>query len=268
MKIFFVILMLTFFPEAVKAQEKQPPAREVTLEGAFNFRDVGGYATTEYRRVSMGKLYRAGDISNLTDADIEEMKRRKIYTVVDFRSENEIAAAPDKLPPGADYLSLPAGTGNPADFFKEYTSGLEAMTAFYSDVSVFREKYRPFFRKVLLLPDSSAMVFHCSAGKDRTGIAAALLLYALDIPMETILTDYVATNYFNREKNEKMTDWLMNEHDVDRKMAAEILDANPLYLETAFNAIKKQYGSIELFLYREIGIDEAVKSRLREKFLQ
>jgi len=268
MKLFFVILMLAFLSDVVEAQQRQASGREVLLEGAVNFRDLGGYSTTDFRRISTGRIYRAGDISKLTDSDMEELKRRKIYTVVDFRGEDEVAASPDRLPPGADYLLLSTGSGNLADFFKGHTSGMDVMIAFYSDVSVFRDKYRPFFQKLLMLPDTSAIVFHCSAGKDRTGIAAALLLYALDIPMETILSDYVATNYFRRDENKKMMDWLVTKHGIDQKMAAEILDANPLYLETAFNAIKRKYGSVDLFIYRELGVNEAAKFRLREKFLQ
>jgi protein-tyrosine phosphatase len=268
MKIFIVIFMLAIFSDAVNAQQRHVIEREVALGGAINFRDLGGYNTTDYRRTSLGRVYRAGDISKLTDADMEELKRRKIYTVVDFRGDEEAAAAPDRLLPGADYLSLPAGSGNLAEFFKNHTSGMDVMVAFYSDISVFKEKYRPFFRKLLMLPDTSAIVFHCSAGKDRTGIAAALLLYALDIPMETIMADYAATNYYRRNENEKMINWLVNEKGIDHKMAVEIVDANPLYLESAFNAIKRQHGSVDLFLYRELGINEAAKLRLREQFLQ
>ena len=268
MKKYFVIFMLAYLPVIMEAQQRQASGREVALEGAVNFRDLCRYVTTDYRRISTGRLYRSGDISKLTDTDMEELKRRKIYTVVDFRGEDEIAAAPDRLLPGADYLSLPSGSGNLEEFFRTHVSGTDVMIAFYSDVSFFKEKYRPFFRKLLMLPDSSAIVFHCSAGKDRTGIAAALLLYALDIPMETIISDYVATNYFRKMENEKMIDRLVNEYGVDQKKASEIMDANPLYIESTFNALKRRYGSIDSFLYKELGIDEAAKLNLREKYLQ
>jgi len=142
------------------------------------------------------------------------------------------------------------------------------MIAFYSDVSAFKERYRPFFRKLLMLPDTSSVVFHCSAGKDRTGIAAALFLYALDVPMETIMNDYLASNYYRRAENEKILDEMVNEQGIDRKMATELVEVNSLYLEATFNALKKRYGSIDLFLYRELGIDEAAKFRLRDKFLR
>ena len=267
----YSILIIVLLPVTVEAQQRQMPKRELELEGVVNFRDLGGYTTTDYRRVVMGRVYRSGDISQLTDADMEALKRRKIYTVIDFRGEDEAAASPDRLPSGADYLLLPAGSANMADwqtFINGHSSGKEVMIAFYSDVSAFKERYRPFFRKLLLLPDTSSVVFHCSAGKDRTGIAAALFLYALDVPMETIMNDYLASNYYRRAENEKILDEMVNEQGIDRKMATELVEVNSLYLEATFNALKKRYGSIDLFLYRELGIDEAAKFRLRDKFLR
>jgi protein-tyrosine phosphatase len=262
--------MLAVLPVAAEAQ-RQPQKREVALEGAFNFRDLGGYTATDYRRITMRRVYRADEIGKLTDADMEELKRRKIYTVIDFRSEDEAAAAPDRLLPGADYLLLPAGSGNSTDSAisaKGHVSGTDAMVAFYSDISAFKEKYRPFFRKLLMLPDTSAIVFHCSAGKDHTGIAAALFLYIMDVPRETIMADYMATNIYRKVENEKMIDSLVNEQGIDRGTATEIMEANPLYLEAVFSALKRKYGSIDSFLYKELGMDEPVKLRLREKFLQ
>jgi protein-tyrosine phosphatase len=263
--------MFIFFPVVMEAQQRQGYIREVALEGAVNFRDLGGYATTEFRSILKGRIYRAGDISKLTDADMEELKRRKIYTVIDFRGEKEAAAAPDRLLPGAEYLLLPAGSGNSTDmssFTQGHVSGMDLMIAFYSDVSVFKEKYRPFFRTLLMLPDTSAVVFHCSAGKDRTGMAAPLLLDIVDVPMELIMSDYVLSNHFRMNDNKRMIDYMVNELNMDVKMATEIMDANPRYLETMFNVLKRKYGSIDSFLYKELGIDENVKLRFREKFLQ
>ena len=270
MKICFRILMIILFSMTVNAQQRQAPKREVALEGAINFRDMGGYTTTDYRRISMGRIYRAGDISKLTDEDMVEIKRRKINTVIDFRGEEEATAAPDRLLPGADYLLLPAGSANMTDwdsFTQGHTSGTDVMIAFYSDISFFREKYRPFFRKLLMLPDTSAVVFHCAVGKDRTGIAAALFLYTLDVPMETIMADYVATNIYRKADNEKVIDYMVSKG-IDREMAINVMDASPIYLEATFNAIKRRYGSIDSFLYKELGMGEPAKLRLREKFCQ
>ena len=264
-----ILMNIFLFPIIVHAQ-KNVPQREVILEGAINFRDLGGYSNTEYRKIKWGKVYRSADISKLTDSDMEELKHRKIYTVIDFRGQSEAEKAPDRLLPGADYLLLPAGSGNTNDlaaFTKDHVSGVNVMVDFYSDISFFREKYRPFFQKLLTLPDSSAILFHCTAGKDRTGIAAALLLYALDIPMETILSDYTSTNKYRKEENEQMINYMVS-GGVDRQMAIQIMDANPQYLQSTFNAIKKEYGSVELFLYKELGVGEEAKLILREKYLQ
>jgi protein-tyrosine phosphatase len=271
MKIFLILFMIILLPANIHAQRRNAPNREVTLEGAVNFRDMGGYVTTDYRRIKWERIYRAADISKLTDSDMEELKRRKIYTVIDFRGEKEAENAPDCLLPGTDYLLLPAGSGNTSDmaeFTKGSNSGTEVMKAFYSDISAFKEKYRPFFLKLLTLPDTSAIVFHCSAGKDRTGIAVALLLYALEIPMETIFSDYVSTNHYREEDNKRMIDYMVNEQGIDRRMAGEIMTANPQYLEAMFNALKKKYGSIDVFFYNELGIGEDAKLILREKYLQ
>ncbi len=269
-KIHIVTVMSLLLIPPVGAQEKTGSKRDVVLEGAVNFRDLGGYVTIDYRRIKSGRIYRAADISKLTDSDMEELKRRKIYTVIDFRGEEEAAKAPDRLLPGTDYLLLPAGSGNTHDlaaFVGDQKSGTDVMTAFYSDISFFKEKYRPFFRKLLTLPDTSAVVFHCSAGKDRTGIAAALLLYALDIPRETIFSDYTATNLYRKDENEKMIDEMVGQG-MDRKFAEQIMAADPRYLEAAFDAIKRRYGSIDAFLYKELGLDERAKQILREKYLQ
>lgn len=271
MKNFLIIIIFFLLPVNASAQRRNIPDREVTLEGAVNFRDLGGYVTTDYRRIKWGRIYRSADISRLTDADMQELERRKIYTVVDFRGEKEAENAPDCLLPGTDYLLLPAGSGNTSDlagFTKGLTSGTEIMKAFYSDISTFQEKYRPFFRKLLTLPDTSALVFHCTAGKDRTGIAAALFLYSLEIPMETIFADYVSTNRYREKENERMIEDMVNEQGIDRQMAVEIMTANPQYLEAMFNALKKEYGSIDAFLYRGLGIGEEAKLILREKYLQ
>jgi protein-tyrosine phosphatase len=264
-----MMFLLAVLSDAAAAQGT-PVEREVALEGAVNFRDMGGYATIDYRRIAMKRIYRAGDLSTLTDKDMEELKRRKVYTVVDFRSERERLAAPDRLLPNASYTQAPVGNcnlGNLHAFTGSFSSGADAMLAFYSDVLLLKDACHPFFRSLLTLPDTSAIVIHCSDGKDRTGIAAALFLYILDIPMETIVVDYLATNICRKRANKDLLDSLVNRQGIEQKTANELVYASPLYLETMFGAIGRRYGSIDSFLYIELGMDEPTKLRLREKFL-
>ncbi|MDR1865516.1 MAG: tyrosine-protein phosphatase [Bacteroidales bacterium] len=265
-----VFLFMTFFlPVTVHAQPRPVVNREVKLEGAINFRDIGGYETTASRRIALGRIYRSADISQLTDNDMAELKRRKIYTVVDFRSEEEAANAPDKLLPGADYLSLPSdSSANSTLHGQNHPSGTDAMMAFYSDIAHFKEQYRPFFRKALTLPDTSALLFHCTAGKDRTGIAAALFLYAMDVPAEVIFSDYAVSDFFLKDRNEEIISEMVKTQGIDRETARRLTEANPQYLQATFNAIMRKYGSMESFLRLELGINENVKLLLREKYLQ
>jgi protein-tyrosine phosphatase len=267
MILIFTILLVSSFE--INAQRRPAGVkREVTLEGGFNCRDLGGYETTGGQRLAMGKLYRSADLSRLTDNDMTELKRRKIYTVLDFRSEQEVANAPDRLLPGTVYLNIPSGnTGDSASFTQNKASGFEMMIAFYSDISGLKERFRPFFKQLVTQPDTGALLLHCAIGKDRTGIAAALLLYALDVPMETIMADYTATNFFLKDHNEAIAEQLVKKYGIEQATAAQMTEAHPAYLHATFEAINRKYGSVESFFNTELGVNEMVKMMLRRKYL-
>ncbi|MDR1667177.1 MAG: tyrosine-protein phosphatase [Bacteroidales bacterium] len=260
-------MIALLLPLAVQAQHRLPVKRDVAMEGVVNFRDMGGYVTTDGLRVEMGKLYRSGDLSQITDNDLEELKRRKIYTVIDLRSQKESALAPDRLLPGADYLALPLDSWNDSAVLLQQRSGMETMTALYADISHFKEIFRPFFEKLVTLPDTSAILIHSSLGKDRAGIAAALLLYALDIPVETIFSDYAASNFFRKNHNDAVVEECTKRYGIEHDKALQLTEAHPSYLQATFTAIIGKYGSVEAFFNIELGVDEMVKMILRRKFL-
>ena len=242
---------------------------EIVLQGVHNFRELGGYVTADNRRVVPGRIYRCGYLIHATDADLEEFDRRKIHTVIDFCDETETTAASDRLLPSMNYISLRIDRGTAV--FKTLAkgqSGSDAMRAYYSDIFCnYKESYRLFFQELLRLPDTSALAFHCAAGKDRTGIAAALLLHILGVPSETIMADYVATSKYLGRHIEKVIDRIMEIFSIGHKDAAEVLDAHPSYLETYLNAAQNTYGSLDAFLHKELGIDAPAKQKLREMFL-
>jgi protein-tyrosine phosphatase len=258
------IPIIMFASVSVQAQQRPVIKRDVTLEGVVNFRDMGGYVTTNGQKIAMGRLYRSANLSRLTNNDLKELQRRKVYTVIDFRSKSEAELAPDRLLPGADYLQLSFNNVDSTVFSN--SSGFDAMITFYSDISHFREQFSPFFRKLITQPDTSALVFHCAIGKDRTGIAAALLLYALDVPMETILSDYTSTNFFRKGNNEEIINEL-EKQGMEHTTAIQLLEAHPAYLEATFNVIIRKYGSMDSFLNIELGVNEMARMMLREKYL-
>ena len=275
MKKIFIFLFAVSFAFAGYAQIADSSQRQVRLQGAVNFRDLGGYAVADGRHVRWDRIFRSADISKLTDSDLAVLKDRHIASVVDLRGVQESQKAPDRLNPGMDYILCPAGSDNAlGDWMKALASiktesaGDSMMRAFYARTEFLADRYKPFFARLVALPDDQALLFHCTAGKDRTGIGAALLLYALGVPYETILNDYTATNYYRSAENEKMLHGMMQGMHISEPVAKEVLGAKREYLETSFSAIKQQYGSVDNFLRGPVGLDDEKLKELRSKFLQ
>jgi len=246
--------------------------RGIKLQGAINFRDLGGYKTTGGKQVKWGKIYRSADVSKLTDADMEVIAQLNIKIVCDLRGEKEVEAAPDKTIPGSERILLSAGSENvgaPGSFMKYMTSPERAdsmMRSFYTRTDHLKAKYKPMFDQLLELETDQALMFHCTAGKDRTGVGAALILFALGVDQETILGDYELTNEYRKELNEQ-TIKMMTAQGLPEGSAKNMMAADPRYLYAAFDAIKKRFGSMDLFLEREIGLDAGKRKLLLSKFL-
>lgn len=273
---FFFFLLISFvIPFTGHSQLADSSKRHIQLEGAANFRDLGGYSTADGRHVKWNVIFRSADISKITDADLHRMEDKHINHVVDFRGVEESKKAPDRLLPGTDYILCPAGSDNNLnDWMKTLTTiktpagGDSMMKAFYAKTEFLADRYKPFFEKLMLLPVDQALLFHCTAGKDRTGIGAALLLYAIGVPYETIVNDYTATNYYWKAEGEKMTYSMIQFMHVDEQVAKSLAGAKREYLDTTFAAIKQQYGSVDNFLKGPIGLDDTKRKSLKDRFLE
>ena len=246
--------------------------RAVTLEGASNFRDLGGYPTQNGQHVKWGHLYRSADISKLTDADLQVLGERHIATVCDLRGPDEIKTSPDRVPAGATWYNMPAGSENTrsstaALMGSKSTNRDSMMIAFYGRTDHLKAKYKPMFDQLLALNDDKALLFHCTAGKDRTGVGAALILSALGVDRATILKDYAATNVYWKGNKEQVVQ-AMTKQGMDEKTVKSMLAANPAYLQSAFDAIDKQYGSMDKFLVQEMELTPEKLAQLRTKYVQ
>jgi protein-tyrosine phosphatase len=266
------LLIPIALPITLFAQVADSTQRQVKLSGAINCRDLGGYATADGHHVKWKQVYRSAAINKLTDNDLAVFTQRNIDYVVDFRGVQESKTAPDKLNEGTVYTLLPAGSGaTQGDWMKamaQATSGDSLMITYYSNTAPLTARYKPFFSELLALPDSSALLFHCTAGKDRTGIGAALFLYALGVPYNTIVNDYIASNTYRKEENEQMVQQMVKMMHVNENVAAAMAGVKKEYLDATFKAITEKYGSVDAFLKNEIGLDEARISLLRNRFLQ
>lgn len=271
----YLIVFFSFLIASVAfAQIADSAKREVKLQGAINFRDIGGYATKDGKHVRWGMLYRSAAINRLTEQDVSLLDNLAISRIVDFRGPYEVANAPDKMPAHAVRISLPAGSetiGDSATMRKMMQAAMKndsGLVAFYQNTSPFMARYKPMFQQLLTLSPDSALLFHCSAGKDRTGIAAALILYALGVNEQTILEDYEATNHYRQRENERAIPMMVKAYGMSEAAAKDMMAAKAIYLNATFTAIRNKYGSVENFLKKEMDLDEIKMQVLRAKYLE
>jgi protein-tyrosine phosphatase len=268
-----VLLFCSLLPLIANCQIADSVKREVKLEGAINFRDIGGYTTWDGKHVKWGKIYRAAALNKLTATDFNSLHKLSLAVIADFRGPYEVKAAPDLVPDGIQRISLPAGSENIGDsnYMKNMTrlqNRDSFLIAFYSDLTPFKERYTAVFDALLQLPKDSSLVFHCSAGKDRTGIAAALVLSALGVQEETIMQDYLATNYYRRKENERAIPAMIKMYGLSEATAKNMMAAREEYLQATFNSIKARYGSVNNYLEKEFGLTAQKTKLLRALYLE
>ena len=256
--------------------------RLLPLEGGSNFRDLGGYQTVDGKTVARGLLFRSGAMSALTDADMAYLEGFGINTVVDLRSDEEIELYPNHwaaksgvevVTGGYSFASMISGddAGERPDTAELYPLLLASIGP----------QIKTYFNRAL--DEGAPMVVNCSAGQDRTGIVSALMLLLLGVPEPTVIEDYLLSTDFRRPAVEN--------HGVDlaeaaktNAFAAVMLEyrkamphpdrPNPLvtadgvpYLAFVIDRIREEYGSVEAYAEKELGIDEQDLVALKRKYL-
>ena len=241
---------------------------EFQLEGAPNFRDLGGYANCHGQRIRAGKLFRSDHLGQLTPADIRFLHNSfgAPWRVLDFRGVQERATAPCRLPSAQVHaLSIePTIVQKITDLLAQAHSVSHEET-----VRLMQDTYRGFVRHNThryaeffqhLLSDADApLVFHCTAGKDRTGFAAALLLHALDIPEEVIWQDYLQTN--ERLKNRPLSSLLP-------EPIAHVLHAvQPAFLQASLETVGQDHGNLMAYMENQLGLSSSARQKLQALYL-
>lgn len=263
-----IIAMALALPGAAFAQLSDSAQRVVRMQGAVNFRDVGGYKTNDGKKVVWGKVFRSADVSHLTDQDLSVLEQKHIHTVIDFRGVKEAAAAPDRLLPKTDYLLCPAGSDSlpSAAQIGEIIKNGSFLDKFYGNTQYLGARYKPLFQKLLTLPANESMMYHCTGGRDRTGMATALFLYALGVPQQTIEADFTASNVYLLPMNQRMFKGMQQSTGLDEETIRKALELKPELLHSLFNAIKGKYGTMENFFEQELGIGATERAILKQKY--
>lgn len=263
-----MLVLAIALPGATFAQLADSAQRVVRMQGTVNFRDVGGYKTKDGKKVVWGKVFRSADVSRLTDQDLTVLEQKHIHTVIDFRGVKEAAAAPDHLLPETDYLLCPAGSDSlpGAAQMGEIIKSGNFLEKFYGNTQYLGDRYKPLFQKLLVLPANESIMYHCTGGRDRTGMATALFLYALGVPQQTIEADFTASNVYLLPMNKRMFQGLRQSTGMDEETIRKALELRPELLHSLFNAIKGKYGTVENFFEKELGIGEKERAILKEKY--
>lgn len=235
-----------------------------------NFRDLGGYKTSDGLRVKNGFFYRSGPITFQTDADREAFSKLHMKTILDLRSIQEMEELPDETVDGCHYIHCSAiamdveNAGNFDMAALMQSENLKQLALYvektYKALPFQNEAYQILFD--LMKKDETPLVFHCSAGKDRTGFAAYLILKTLGVPDGTILHDYMLSNVYRKSENEKIL-----------ALAGHLKDAEALlyvkesYLQSSMDAIAQKYENFETYLEKEYGITSDDVLIFRNRYL-
>ncbi len=245
----------------------ESPARHLNLAGASNFRDLGGYPARDGRVVRWRQIFRSNHLGHLTAADIQALRALGIKSAFDFRGTEERAAA---LCGVAEITvhSLPIEPTVVAALRARLANGTRISPG--DALEVMRDSYRgyvhhntPSFRALFahLLEDRAPLVIHCTAGKDRTGFACALILHALDVSDDVIAEDYLLTNRFYRRDPTASSDL---PDDVKQVLGS----VQAPFLAAAFEAIGADYGDLENYFKDGLGIGTAERAELQARYLQ
>ncbi|MFE9427864.1 tyrosine-protein phosphatase [Kitasatospora sp. NPDC006697] len=243
--------------------------RDLHLASAPNFRDAGGYRTGDGHWVRMGSVYRSGDLSKLSAADLAELQRLGIDQVHDLRTPAERQAAPDRLPAGATEYSEnvlgAADTGafnvtTPAAAVQAMVDGERTMVAAPSA----KAAYHAVLTGLADRDGDGVALYHCTAGKDRTGWASATLLTALGVPRDTVMADYLASNTYRAQLNAATLAQLPPAYQAVYK---PLLDVRPEYLNAGFDEVAKDFGSFDGYLKDGLGLDRQDLRELKRQLL-
>jgi protein-tyrosine phosphatase len=243
-------------------------ARHLDVDGVLNFRDIGGYRTTDGRWVRDGLVYRTAALT-ATGKGAALLDRLGITGDYDLRTTGEITAAPDTVPAGARYRNLDVmGDGNAS--MPQVTTP-EQMRQYMRDIEpqlVDSGSAKAGFRSLVegLTSDKGAGLYHCTAGKDRTGWATAVLLTLLGVDRTTVMDDYLLSNRYYFEAPETQAQ-LAALPEAQRAVYTEAFKVDASYLQAGLDRVGQEYGSMYGYVTKGLGVSPATVARLKAKML-
>lgn len=265
--------------QRLSAGNAQAGARHIDMDHAYNFRDVGGgLRTQDGRTFKSGLIYRSDKLSDLRKADFRKMDSLHIGAVYDLRTDHEIAKNPDVLPAQVRYVHAPTVRDDAGEIGKLRSDVLngrlsvqqarDITTKFYKDaVTTNGDTLAGTIRRVVF--SDTPVLYHCSAGKDRTGIVSALILSIAGVDRETIVNEFMLSNYYRRPRVEKTLRKAKAGKIIKRKLDLDaievLLSVDESFIRATFAAIDSAYGGIDPYITNQLHISPAQRADLVRK---
>ncbi|MBL6719264.1 MAG: tyrosine-protein phosphatase [Pseudomonadales bacterium] len=253
------------------------PDRIISIPGAVNLRDFGGYLGHQQHSIRRGRLFRSGAMDRLGGEGIAQFNALGIQTICDLRrpEEREQEPTPDGI--RAKRVEIPMDPGSAiamraalADEDLNAQTRIDFMVAINHELATnHQDDYAQLFEALLQTEDGGFLV-HCAAGKDRTGFAAALILHTLGVEASVILSDYLFTNMaidLEGHVLPRMRRYYGDRPLPDLEAIMAIAGVRPEYLQAAYGAIAADFESVERYLEDALGLDQARRHRLGQRYL-
>ncbi|TDE15692.1 tyrosine-protein phosphatase [Dyadobacter psychrotolerans] len=253
--------------------------RHFDFKNTVNFRDLGGLVTRDGKTVRWGKIYRSDNLSKLDAGDYQKFNDLHIATVMDLRTDHEIIGKEDRLPANVTYIHTPTVTdreGQIAQLRKKVLNGAiseeqakEQTIRFYEDaVTVNLDSMRSIIHRIL--DSEQPVLYHCSAGKDRTGIVSALILAILKVDRDTIVNEFLMSNYYRQKKTQKLMSKAkfakVIKPKMDLKAIQVFMTVDESFINAVFNVIDKKYGGIDLFIENQLEYNPKLREAVVARF--
>lgn len=273
--------------------------KRIALEGTINTRDLGGYKTSDGRKIKFKRIIRTDNLSRITDNDIKYLlENYNPKFDLDLRSENECQRKKDKPIPGCLLLYLPVsenldrlGIEHPHEEFITDSKDLDGLINFIYRLSkdgdvtnAMEESYKTFlsspsgkknyrkFFEILIQNKEGSVIFHCADGKDRAGIASALFLSLMGVDENTVKKEYLLTNDNTYDKAYSRYNYLKNEcHITNEKLLNSVkmlAGVRINWLNAALELINISYGGIESYFINELGFNKSDLKELKDNYLE
>lgn len=265
-----------FILEAEDGAKIRTAVRLIKTDKIKNFRDVGGYLAKDGRRVKWGMIYRSAAHDTASDNDLKLVEELGIKSVIDYRTSKEFTEAPDKKVDGVSYISAPpfpenAGAADVLHFdISTEQSAVDGMVECNYVLATAEDSFKAYHTLFETALNDTAVptLQHCTAGKDRVGVGICCMLWALGVDEETIIEDYLLSNY-GKLPIEKLMGAKAEKMSEDRLKAMDaLLGVRREYLEKFITTVKANYSNFDEFLQKALGLSQEQIMAFQDKYLE